>query len=553
MKISPINNNVYKNPSFGAASVSINSFSDTHGSLQLANSALEEMRYRQNDIFYPEEKGKANVMAICGDWFIDGNKSGFKTNPKKKNAFFQLDILNEFIKQAKVLANNNLTVLFTSGNHEFDGGVPLLDEVLSNMDAEVVMTNVDTKNSPALEKSISKNKIVNEKIIEVEDDKNPNLKNKILFLGIIPVNMAAYQKETNGVSITDNIPKSQIYVEKEDYENTLNDCKDRIRKFKKENKNGIVILMNHTGVNFANNLARESEVNLVFDGHEHKNNMRFVNRTPIVSLSMNFKKIVNAKIDIDDEGKLKRILLNQFCPLDNKENGPILDLYTKLFKDDIEEKYSITTDNPRLEMLDIHNIRVQNNYLANFITDSILEEIRKKDKTVDFFALNSSSIRHPLRVSESPCISNLDIMNVLEGIREDEGKIMTTEVTGKDIVYMVLDNFTFNEENPKRNPLIHYSGLITDKTNMLKDYKAGKNIEELAKYVTDTRTNEPLELDKVYKIANPEKYFKKSQNKKIRDLKESSSYTEDTVQSLFKKYFEESDGNIHIKCEERIK
>ncbi|MCD7879689.1 MAG: hypothetical protein LUG16_07145 [Candidatus Gastranaerophilales bacterium] len=70
MKISSIENS-YKPKSFKSATVCINAFSDTHGELELANNALESIRHRQQDLFCKDPKGSANILAICGDWFMD--------------------------------------------------------------------------------------------------------------------------------------------------------------------------------------------------------------------------------------------------------------------------------------------------------------------------------------------------------------------------------------------------------------------------------------------------------------------------------------------------
>ena len=100
MKISLIKNNNSTNVSFNAAMLNINAFSDTHGELLYANSALEEMRSRKIDIFCKsDDKASANVIAVCGDWFMDGARKGYITNPGKEVARFQLDIFNEFIRQ----------------------------------------------------------------------------------------------------------------------------------------------------------------------------------------------------------------------------------------------------------------------------------------------------------------------------------------------------------------------------------------------------------------------------------------------------------------------
>ena len=552
MKILSVNNNYKHNASFRGATLNINAFSDTHGELSLANQALEEMRSRKNDIFLKtNEKGTANVISVCGDWFMDGSRKGYLTNPSKEVARFQLDIFNEFIRHIKGIASNTMT-LFTPGNHEFDGGVKLLDDVLANLDAEVLFSNLDVSSSDGFQKSIRDNKIINEKIVEIEDDKNPELKHKFLFLGISPVNMPAYQKKLDGVSLIDAIPKPQRYVTKEDYEKTLSYCKEKILEFKKQNPKGHVILMSHTGVKFADTLARESEVDLVFDGHEHKDPIRVVNGTPIVPLSQNFKKIVNAKMKVDDEGNLADIGLKSFSPLDNKTKGPLLKLYRKLFAKDTKNKYSIRTDKENVQQLDIKDVRQSNNFLANFITDTILDELKKKDSSIEFFALNSSSIRHPLNVSKKPKNSFLDVMSVLSGIKE-EAKIMTTELSGHDILYMILDNFLFNKDMPQQNPLIHYSGLIIDRTSMLEKYEQNTDINELAKYVIITQTGKPIDPEQHYKIANVEKYFNKSQNSRIKEFKDYSEYTGYTLQELFKKHFQESDGKLYAKCDVRIR
>ena len=287
--------------SFKGAIININAFSDTHGELPLTNNALEDFRTRQQDIFCKEEKGRHNVIAVCGDWFMDGSRTGYTTNPTKPNAEFQLEMFNKFISELKKIAENT-TTLFTLGNHEFDGGIKLLDDVLSKIDADIIATNLDIENSPAFEKTIRNGKLFSEKIIEVDDDKNPDLKHKLLFLGVMPVNLPAYQKELDGITLTDKANKAQRFVEKEDYEKTLELCKEKISRFKQENPNGLVIFMSHTGVDFADNLAAESEVDIIFDGHEHKENIRFVSSTPIIPLSQNFKKIVNTKIRIKDDG-----------------------------------------------------------------------------------------------------------------------------------------------------------------------------------------------------------------------------------------------------------
>lgn len=550
MKISAVNNNI-KIQSFKGATVNINAFSDTHGELILANNALEEMRSRKEDIFCKEGKGKTNVLAICGDWFMDGGKTGYTAEPNKPLAEFQLKVLNTFIKQINKLAPHSAN-LFLPGNHEFDGGVSLLAKILAKINADVIATNIDFKHSPEFNDIIQGNKLVKEKIITVDDDKDPDKTHKVMFLGVIPVNLVKYQKNTNGITPIDNIKKSQAEVERADYSKTIDYCKDKISQFKEENPDGIVVFMSHTGVEFADNLAKESTVDLIFDGHEHKDEIRVVNDTPIIPLSQNFKKIVNTKLKINDNGKLDNIQITDIKPAQNHKQGILSKLYLRLFKEDLKKLYSIQTEKPNIEALDIDGIREGNNYLANFITDSILEEAKKKDPTINFFALNASAMRHPLNVSEEPQISPLDIMNVLAGITEVDGSLMITEVTGKELSYMVADNYLFSKETPDKNPVIHYSGLITKREQIWEALENGVDPYELTEYIIDAETNMPIEPDKTYKIMNVEKYFNKSKNSVIKDLKAKSEFTGNKVQELFKNHFTKSNGKLTAKCDKRI-
>ena len=549
MKVSSLN---YINPSFKSAHVSINVVSDTHGELLLANSALEEMKKRNRDIFCRNEKGNANVFAVCGDWFMDGGKKGYVSNPQKPLAMFQLEILNEFFNQVKTIADNT-TMLFTPGNHEFDGGVPLLDEILSGINAEVIASNLDIEHSQGFSKSIRGNKIFNEKTVEVEDDKNPDLKHKILFLGVMPVNLRMYQKNLQGISLIDLNDKPSAFVDKEDYKETLKFCKERIAEFKKKNPTGIVIFMSHTGAEFSDNLAKESQVDIAFDAHEHKTKTRIVNKTPIIPLSQNFLRVANAKINIDDDGKIDVISLMNFNPSKNTKKGPLFRLYNELLSEDIKKKYTIKSDNPEIGVLDVKGIREGNSFLANFVTDSVLSELKKIDPSIDIFALNSSAIRHPLQISNEPSISSFDVLNVLAGIKEDDGKIMTTEITGAQLVFWVIDNLMFNKIKPQRNPIIHYSGLIIDKQEILKAAEAGRSLDEIAKYIISADTNLPVETDKTYKIANVEKYFNKSQTTEIKEQKKHSEYLGCSVQELFRRHFDTQRDNLYAKCDVRIK
>ena len=105
---------------------------------------------------------------------------------------------------------------------------------------------------------------------------------------------------------------------------------------------------------------------------------------------------------------------------------------------------------------------------------------------------------------------------------------------------------------PQKNPLIHYAGLSINRTAILREIARKKSPRELTKYIVDTKTKKPVNPDKMYRLANVEKYFNKSQNPFIKELKKYSYYTDNTVQELFKNSFEHSQGRLYAKCDVRI-
>lgn len=546
MNINAVN---FSKINFKGAKVNINAFSDTHGNVGSVNNAFEQMK--KEDVFVQEKTGVKNVLAIAGDWFTDGNRQNLVTHPDKYLAELQAEMFNGLISEVKK-HTKDATVLFTPGNHEYDGGTDLADKIMSSLDSEILVSNLKIENAQGFKRCKSSGKLINEKILEITDDKNPQRIHKVLFLGVAPVNMKYYQYNSDNLGLIDNIYKSQTKVNKDEYSGTVDQLKKKITEFKKENPKGAVVVLSHTGVNLADNLAKESSVDLVFDGHEHKNIVRYVNSTPIIPLSQNFYKTINATVRFDDEGNVLKPEFKFIYPDKNKTRGPLAELYNDLFREDIRPVYSIKAGKKGVSSLGIEGVRKGNSYLANFITDAVMAELKKKVNDVDFFALNSSSIRHPLNVSKKKSVSSLDISNALAGIKGEDAILMITELSGAQIAYLVADNIEFNKDFPEKNPLIHYSGLSVDRTGMLKAIEDGESPQELTRFIIDKNTSEPIEKDKKYKIANPVKYFKKTSNEYIKALQEVSENTGLNLKELFKKYFENSSGTVKATFDVRI-
>lgn len=554
MKINGINNSIF----FKGANISINALSDSHGLHGELGRFYQSIEDNRDSLFLEDKKGNENVLIIDGDWFISGGSKGYKSNENENSHYFQIKFFNAFVKKMKQLSGS-LTTFFVPGNHEFDGGEDEFKRVADNINSTILMTNLDTKNSPALESLIQKEKIVEKSILEIPDDKNPDITHKALFLGINPVNIPYYKKGMKGINFINQPFKSQKNVHPKDYKETMDAAAKLIEEFKKENPKGLVIVSVHTGVDFAKNLAEKmgDDISIIFDGHEHRDEIGEINGVKIVSLSQNFQKYVNVKFSIDDDGSLsKDIEIKPYYPLlkkksQNREN--FFDRYFKMmFKKDLVNEYQINTPNG-LETLSVSNVRTGNSFLANFITDSILAEIQESHPEIDIFGINASAIRGSIDTKHGNGANNLEIINALSGIVYDDGWVYKNEVTGKELFDIILDNLLFNSIAPERNPLMQYSGLIIDKKAILSEYQTNPDPKKLAQHITVTKDNSPLDFDKTYTVANVKKFFEKSKlplisNKLYQEAEELNL----NVTTLFSSYMNENKESLSAECNIRI-
>lgn len=544
------------NINFKGATLNINSFSDSHGNLEKLDAFYQAFEENKDEIFLDDKKGNQNALVVVGDFFIAGDTKGYKTNKNASSNDFQMKFFNVFINKLKGLVPKNVSY-FIPGNHEFDAGEKYFKQILNSINAKVIASNLDFKNSPVLEDEIKNDKIFQTDILEIDDDKDPSKKHKALFLGISPVNIPAYKKGMKGIKFIDEASEGQDAVTKEDYERTFNKTIQLIEEFKKDNPKGLVIVSVHTGVDFAKNLANEmgDNISLILNGHEHKNDDETINGVNIINLSQNFEKFANIKLSVDDDGNLKSISEPKtYKPeLNSKKEGMIQKIFYKVFCDDWEKEYKIRVDNPKLKSLDNEGVRYKNNYLANFITDSILSQIQKTNPDVDIFALNASSIRGSIDTLNAGGANNLQMIEVLGGITHKDAELYKNKVSGKELMVLIVDNLLFNETSPERKPLMQYSGLIIDKKSILDGVHSGKSLDELMEYVIFAKNGKNIETDKDYTIANTVKYFAKSKNKFINtNLFDRAQVLNLNAKDSFRAYIEENKDNLYAKCDIRI-
>lgn len=527
--------------------MSITAFSDTHGQLEDIGSFWEEIEKNKDDIFLKEGKGKKDIVAVAGDWFMAGNVKGYKSNPDYNSQKYQLLFFNKLMKMFSRMSKS-ITSIFTIGNHELDAGFEEFSKCVRKLNSQIVSTNVDLESSDVL-----KRHALRSKTIEIQDDKDPSLVHKVLFLGVSPGNMSYYNKKLKGIKFLDDVYKPQSKITPDEVKNSINAVKKEIEEFKKENPKGAVVLLDHFGGTFQDELLRQKlPVNVILSAHEHLDYDELKGSTLIVKLFQNFKKFENVKINFDDNGDLSGIKTRAYYPKGLSGTNEMQDFYERVFKKDIEQSYSIPARDGICD-LELKGVRYKNSYLANYITDVILNRIQKRIPETDFFALNASAIRGPLKTKEGGEVNNINILLTLNGIRNEDANIMLSRVTGREILYMIVENVMSNAQSREKNPLNHYSGLSYNKTMLIKGIQMGLDEKNLISFIRD-KNGEPLDLDREYLLANVEKFFLKSKNPFIKELYTSNrtAMTLLNAKEEFKKHFEENLNEVSASKEIRV-
>src|SRR5699024_12872244 len=168
----------------------------------------------------------------------------YLTDPNKPLMKFQGEMLNKFIGKVKEKYPMTKSI-FVPGNHETDGGIEIFSQAMRNIDADVIISNLDFKNSYLMQDAIDEGRVIGEKITVVQDDKDPNKKYPVLNLGVMPTNLEFYLNDHDGHELIENCRDPQKYVSSNQTQKTRELIKKRNEELKRENTNGIVIQTLH--------------------------------------------------------------------------------------------------------------------------------------------------------------------------------------------------------------------------------------------------------------------------------------------------------------------
>ena len=547
------------NPNFEAAQVNILATSDNHGNVHSLPLMTETIKANKKDIFVKaDEASTLNIFALSGDWFINPSKKGFLTKPKATNGDIQHQFLNKTIKYVNEQAGkaSNFDTVFTMGNHDLDGGDKFMYKVMKSSPMKTLVTNVDVENSPGLQKLMqtTDNKVVKSVVYDVQDDKDPTLKHKVLFVGVTIPSMKFYNPGLlKDLKFLDDCNKKDANLKESDLQQTFNAVKTEVDKFKKENPKGAVVLLSHTGAPISK-MIRDfvPQINVVLNGHDHKNLTSLKGKTNINSLGKDNEIIKSLNLRFNDDGDLETIDMNTFFSKttvrDNISSNPLQKFLLQSFSEDMKPLVSLKDISGKPAELDYgESIRYQNSYLANYLTSAVKRSVREicGDKNV-IVGIQSSIIRGGIKDGSN----NLDIMKIFDGVSEDLSNVQVGTVRGEELVGLIVENIQGNLKAPKRNTIIQWSDIQVNRTLIAKilEGKSKQSFADAIKVRSEVNNDfVPVDLNKKYTLALGEKFLVKDDivwPGKIRGKFTSLNMTNDT---LFRNYIASDDINYQLK------
>lgn len=585
LKISPISNfrNPKNNVSFGEARVNILAMGDSHGQIESLPAAFDAIEYKKAEIFdTPKEKttdkpqmpkNYLNLFTHAGDYFINPAKRGFIGDPNATAASNQVKLLNSFLTELKKDAPD-LEGYYTLGNHCLDDGDELAVKELSKADVTTLLTNVNLRNSKSITDLSEKDqeKFKEQAILEIPDDKNPNLKHKVLMLGMTTPSVDFYvPNQVKGLDIIDRNAKKDVQLTEKDFTKSYEKLNKTIGDFKKDNPKGAVVLLSHNGNAVADMIVKNvSGIDVIINGHDHKKENHIAtnpttgHQTLVASMYQNNRKFSSIKLHFDDDGNLDTIKNKDFYTEDvekekkaqaatnpieagKKEVNPIQEKLNALLGEDF--KPSVFLSGPtNIESLSTDGIRNSSNLLANFTSDVVKEQYEKHGGEADIVGLQTASIRQNLPVNG--WTSNIKLLNLFCGRTVALGALQKGELKGAEITKFVIENYGDNMKNRNRNPLVQYSGMKVNKgqfDNLLMSGNATmKDYADCLEVKDKEGKYQKLDLEKTYKVALPEELFVVPNVKTLMNMKDKFQPTGYNADDLFMEYVKDNDYKISM-------
>ena len=555
-----------RNISFKASRMNILSTADNHGDVLRLPQLMKAIQMNNKDIFEKvTEKSTSNILSIAGDFFMNPKKYGLLTNPEFCMGDVQYNFLTKLIYTAKMAAgkNSNFETNYTPGNHCLDGGDEWLFKKLVRAPMTTLLTNVDRHRSPLPDKVMYENtNIVPAKVYSIPDSKNPEKVNKVLYLGVTIPSMNYYNPGVVKQTVFyNNSNKNDALLEEKDIRKTIRVIKHYVNAFKDINPEGAVVVLSHLGNKLSTILAESvPEINLILNGHDHKEYEALVGKTMILSHGQASGFFRSTQLNFDDSGKLtirsRKYDTEKYEPIARKDKNLQAYISVNVGKDLVPlVKYAHPEASPE-EMVLSDSMKYSNSVLANYLTDGIKMAAQEIFPDLDLVGLPSTIVRNGLKSNERrSTLNNLDFLKIFDGVSSNLRLLKIGSVKGEDLYNLVLENVLNNLKSKTRNALIQWSDLQINRTAIkeMKD-KENPDYRDFIKIKNaETGRFENIDFNKEYRVLISDKYLSKhTENikcpEKIRDNFETTEYTYD---DLFMRYLKSIDFDVRMTCRAR--
>ncbi len=558
MRINSINN-----IHFGASQLNILSMADNHGNFLGVPQVMETIKVNGDDIFEKgTDKSTKNIFAIAGDYFMNPNQKGLLTERNKTTGDIQYMFLLKLILTAKKAAGGagNFDTLYGLGNHCFGGGDEWLYNRLSRTQGmSTVISNIDLEKSPYVRSLTDlSNKFVTSKVYQIPDDKNPKKKNHALFLAVT-IPSTYYNPDTlKYTHFMDETNKNDAAIKESDLKNTLEHIDSQVKEFKEKHPNGAVILMSHMGNGISKMFAeRTPEIDIILNGHDHKDYIINVGKTMILSHGQNNKFIRATNIKFDDSGKISSIREQKLETLQYDQMARVdrdfEPFVQKTLKEDLVPLVKYTSESGKTEeMLYDNTIRYKNNVLANYLTSGIKEAAQEIYPDIDCIGLPSTIIRNGLKSHDRrTTFNNIDLLDMFKGADQSVSGLRIGMLSGDELVKFVAENVRNNLKSKTRNALIQWSDIQVDRS-LIANMEQGvikKDYFEAIKF-RNSKTGKFEYIDplKRYRIIMSDKYLgKDGPNYRMPEtLRGKFIEIPESYEDLFRRYLDKINRNVVI-------
>ena len=503
------------NPQIGfkAAQVNIVAMSDNHGNVHNLPQLVGTIEQNKGDIFKKaDEKSTLNMFAIAGDFFMNPHKKGYMTTPELSNGDIQANFLKKVVNTVKGIVKNNFDTVYAPGNHCYDGGDEFLYNKLKDEPVKTLVTNVDLEKSPLVSGLMKKYPdIVTSQVYEVQDDKNPNLKHDVLFMG---VTIPSLKGKLTKTELYDNNNKKDTQISESDLQKTFEVLNKNVQEFKSKHPKGAVVLLSHMGAPISKMIENNvPNINFILNGHDHTRDNADNGKTMINSLGKDNEIIKSVNFKFNDNGDLEDVKVNMFVTKDYAENKEVKAFLDKNFEQDIKPLVKM---NGATELEYSDKIRYANTELTNFLTTSVMEEAQKDIPDLSSIALQSSYVRGGIKEGST----NLNLLKIFDGIDVESQNLNVGSIKGSDMVEIISKNVKSNLEAPTRNTLIQWSDFQVNRT-LIEQIQNGESNKTFADAVKcrnqKTGEFEKIDLDKDYKILLSNKMLSKKDFANVRE------------------------------------